>query len=157
MALMDRKPQGERVVVAMAGVGVQAEMMVEALAAEGIEGFILGETDEGIPVAVGARDEAAAREVLQVRPPDLPGAEAAPTADAFAARAYRWSLRWWWFPPAPTLTLIHLAHAIQAERVRPPVDPKRFRRRVWFAFLVGVVLPVGGMAVLAALALERFL
>jgi len=70
----------------------------------------------------------------------------------------RWSLRWWlFFVLAVILTAIHLARAIRAERVRPPADLKRFRRKLWLAFLVGIVLPVGGAAILAAWAVERFL
>jgi len=155
---MDQQPQPERVVVALAAKDVQAEMMVEALAAKGIEGSVLGAGDAGIPVAVRPADADAAIKALRRGPPELPTVKAPPGADYFADRAYRWSLRWWlFFVPAVILTAIHLAHAIRAERVRPPADLKRFRRKLWLAFLVGIVLPVGGAAILAAWAVERFL
>ena len=156
MLVMGDRPQGEPVTVTNAAVPVQAEMMIDALGAEGIEGFILAEGDEGIPIAVRPEDVAAAGTILSPAPPVLSSVMSA-EANRFADKACTWSRRWWWCPPALILTVINLVCAIKAERLHGAGNPERFRRQVWLAFVVGIVLPVGGLAVVMAVAIEYFL
>ena len=109
----------------------------------------------GIKVMVQAQHLPAATEFLE-RASQSGAAEAEPprpgrSADDYAEAAYRAALLSWYLYPIALLTLYNLAKAMSVRHSQPPTDPRRFNKRLGWAFVLGVVVPVIGLALLLAL------
>lgn len=155
------------VVFTAVGTLQEADVLRVALAAAGIEAIIVDENisstlshmgpaihPQGIRVAVREEDVAAAEEIVgearsrQDQEEDRLCSVDDPSPDDCAQRAYWAAWYSWWLPPIIVLTFCHFVEAASAQRSAPVENPRRFRRHMIFASVVGILLPILATAVL---------
>ncbi len=148
------------VVAATASTLQEADVIRSVLQSAGISAFILNENvtnmwahmsvalnPSGIRIAVRQCDLPAAREVLELPPPDdsqwRESAKPDPhSPDRFAERAaYSAIFSVLIFPPLVILTLYYFFQALGRRREVPPADPRTFRRNMVF-ILISIGLAV---------------
>ena len=159
-------PADELTVVATAAGLQQADVIRATLEAAGIDAVILGEHAAstlshlgsaihpgGVPIAVRRGDVPPAQQVLGLQGPD----EEAPSlarrklsTDEYASSALLTAKFACIFPPLMPVTLYLFLRAARAARNHPPADPYTFRRKLFYTFLLGVLIPAALIAITVA-------
>ena len=87
--------------------------------------------------------------------PEEPSGQEELSTDDYADSAWRAAKFSCLFPPLLLLTLYLIVQAARAAGVHPPADPYAFRHRLRQAFLLGVLIPIGLIAMVVVLAAPR--